>query len=178
MLVLWKKHKTAAHEGCSQAPLSVIAIWDKTQSSTLENSISLMRYEYSSKCKSEIVCCFQTNPLKVIWSCAANYRAFRAASCIHRTPPSPFPTYPPTAPFSVHHIPSLCFRSLFSVTGSCNPVMQGQRDLSASRSPVFGDLFLWSSRMPQTLAAHTRERHSRWGSKVRWLTKREYSRQL
>lgn len=95
---------------CSRAPLSAILIWDKNQSSTPENSISLMRYEYSSKHKSEIVCCFQTNPLKVIWSSAANYRAFWAASRLHRTPPPPFPIYPPTAPFSVHHIPSLCLR--------------------------------------------------------------------
>lgn len=136
-------YKTAAHDCCSHAPLSAILIWDKNQSSTLENSISLMRYEYSCKRKSEIVCCFQTNPLKVIWSSAANYRAFWAASRLHRTPPPLFLTYPPTAPFSVHHIPSLCFRSLFSVTvlllrcreltgGHCGPVMRWRRDLSAS----------------------------------------------
>lgn len=82
-------YKTAARECCSRAPLSAILIWDKNQSSTLENSISLMRYEYSSKRKSEIVSCFQTNPLKVIWSSGANYRAFWAASCLHRTPPPP-----------------------------------------------------------------------------------------
>lgn len=93
----------------SRAPLSAILIWDKNQSSTRENSISLMRYEYSCKRKSEIVCCFQTNPLKVIWSSAANYRAFWAASRLRRTPPPPFPTYPS----SVHHIPSLCFRERY-----------------------------------------------------------------
>lgn len=133
---------TAAHGHCGHAPLSAILIWDKNQSSTLENSISLMRYEYSSERKSQVVGCFQTNPLKVIWSSAANYRAFWAASHLHRAPPPPFPTYPPTAPLSVHHIPSLCFRSLFSVAvlllrweltgGHCSPVMQGSRDLSAT----------------------------------------------
>lgn len=75
-MALFFYYKTGAHEFCSCAPLSAILIWDKNQSSTLENSISLMRYEYSSKRKSEIVCCFQTNPLKVIWSSAANYSAF------------------------------------------------------------------------------------------------------
>lgn len=39
---------------------AIFLIRDKNQSSTLENSISLMRYEYSSEHKSEIVCCFQT----------------------------------------------------------------------------------------------------------------------
>lgn len=134
---------TTAHGHCSHAPLSAILIWDKNQSSTLENSISLMRYEYSSERKSQVVGCFQTNPLKVIWSSAANYRAFWAASHLHRAPPPPFPTYPPTAPLSVHHIPSLCFRSLFSVAvlllrcweltgGHCGPIMRGSRNLSAT----------------------------------------------
>lgn len=83
---------SAVHECCSHVPLSAILIGDKNQSSTPENSISLMRYEYSSKRKSEIVCCFQTNPLKVIWSSAANYSAFWAASLLYQTPPPPFPT--------------------------------------------------------------------------------------
>lgn len=93
----------------SRAPLSAILIWDKNQSSTRENSISLMRYEYSCERKSEIVCCFQTNPLKVIWSSAANYSAFWAASRLHRTPPTPFPTYPSVFITS----PSLCFRERY-----------------------------------------------------------------
>lgn len=134
-------YKTAVNECFCCTPQSAILIWDKSQSSTLENSISLMRYEYGSEQKSEIVCCFQTNPLKVIWSSAANYRALWAASCLQQTPPSPFPTFPPTTPLSVHHIPSLCFIFRISalllrcleLTGRlCGPVMWGQRDLSAS----------------------------------------------
>lgn len=148
-----------------------------------------MRYEYGSEQKSEIVCCFQTNPLKVIWSSAANYRALWAASCLQQTPPSPFPTFPPTTPLSVHHIPSLCFIFRISalllrcleLTGRlCGPVMWGQRDLSASYylslcwfrfgiSPrqVAG----YRSRVWR--AVHCRERNRRWQSKVRQLTKSE-----
>lgn len=104
-------HRKAAAQECGgHAPLSAIWIRDKNQSSTLENSISL-RYEYSSKRKSEIVCCFQTNPLKVIWSSAANYRALWAASRLHRTPlPPPFPTDPPSAPFQCSSHPVLMFQ--------------------------------------------------------------------
>lgn len=182
-------YKTAVNECFCCTPQSAILIWDKSQSSTLENSISLMRYEYGSEQKSEIVCCFQTNPLKVIWSSAANYRALWAASCLQQTPPSPFPTFPPTTPLSVHHIPSLCFIFRISalllrcleLTGRlCGPVMWGQRDLSASYylslcwfrfgiSPrqVAG----YRSRVWR--AVHCRERNRRWQSKVRQLTKSE-----
>lgn len=150
-----------------------------------------MRYEESSKHKSEIDCCFQTNPLKVIWSSAANYRAFWAPSRLDRTPPPPFPTSPPTAPFSVHHIPSLCFRSLFSATAlllrswelTGSPVTRGLRDSPASQSL---SLCLFGSGIPpREVVACSRgvplgpyavvERHRRWGSKINRLTRSECS---
>lgn len=126
---------TAAHECCSGESLSAILIRDKNQSSTPENSISLMRYEFSSKHKSEIVCCFQTNPLKVIWSSAANYRAAFTGLL-----PPPCPTYPPTAPLSVRLTASLCFRSLFGVTG----LLLRSRVLTGRRC----GLVMWRIRLP------------------------------
>lgn len=95
-------YEITAHKCCSPAPLSGSLIWDKNQSSTLENSISVMRYAYSSKHKSEIVRCFQTSPLKAIWCLAANYKAFWTASL-----PSLDSTCPLAAAFSVYHIPSI-----------------------------------------------------------------------
>lgn len=89
------------------APLSAILIRDKTQWST---SISLMRYEFGPQRKSEMVCCFPTNPLKVIWSPAANYRAIlHSSSRLHRTPPSPF---------SPQHILTLFHCSWISIISS------------------------------------------------------------
>lgn len=115
MTFLWQNCLNAATTHLRQP------FWSEIKTNETLWRIGLMRYDSSSERKSVLVCCFQTNPLKVIWSPAANYRASLAAS--------PDSTFHPIAALAHHRVPSSCLDSPFNIIA---PLFQRLR-LTAGR---------------------------------------------
>lgn len=102
--------------------------WSEIKTNQALWGISLMRYDCSCKRKSVLVCCFQTNPLRVIWSPAANYRGFCAASSnstFRSTHCSPSSSRPVVGSALAAHLASLLhyFQCLRPTAGHCSSVI-------------------------------------------------------